>query len=55
MPQHRGDVRAVRQEWVSEWKSTVIEAKRRRGRGGVGSLWRGSWEGGYNLKCKRIK
>jgi hypothetical protein len=46
----------VRQEWVSGWRSTFIEAK---GLGekedGMEELWRGNQEGEYYLKCKQIK
>jgi hypothetical protein len=45
----------MKQEWVSGWRSTLIEAKVR-GQGiGIGELWRGNWEGGYHLKCKHVK
>ena len=45
----------MKQEWVSGWRSTLIEAKVR-GQGiGIGELWRGNWEGGYHLKCKQIR
>jgi hypothetical protein len=40
---------------MSRWRSTLIEAK---GRGKVeldGGFVKGNWEGGYHLKCKRIK
>jgi hypothetical protein len=37
----------VRWEWVTEWKTTPVEAKEKRERGdGMGILWRGNLEGG---------
>ena len=43
----------MRQEWVSVWGSTLIEAKGRRD--GMGLLWRGNWEREDHLKYNRIK
>ena len=47
------DARTVRQERMSGWRSTLIEAKWREEReDGRGGLWRGNREVGYHLKCK---
>jgi len=47
-----GDAKGVRQNWVSGWRSTLMDSNRR-GRGdGIGSLWRRNQEVGYHLKCK---
>jgi hypothetical protein len=52
----RGDARAMRQEWVSGWRSNLIEGKGRGKRGNrMGGLSRGNRERGYHLKCKWIK
>jgi hypothetical protein len=40
---------------VGKRRSTLKEAKERRKTcDGMGDLWRGKREGGYNLKCKHI-
>jgi hypothetical protein len=44
-----------RLKWVSGWKNTLIEEKRREMGDGMGDLWRGNLEGENHLKCKRIK
>ena len=36
-----GDAKVVRQEWVSDWRSTLIEAKWGQG-DGMRGLWRGN-------------
>jgi hypothetical protein len=50
----QGDTRVVRWEWVSRWRSTLIDTKGRKERGDAmgGGLWRVNQEGTYNLKCK---
>jgi hypothetical protein len=47
---YKGNARAMRQEWVRGWRSTLFEANER----GVviGSLWSDDQEGGQHLKCK---
>jgi hypothetical protein len=40
----KGDARGMRQEWVSGWKNTLLEAK--------GEVWKGDQEEGQHLKCK---
>jgi hypothetical protein len=53
----KGDARAVREEWVSGWRITLIEAKTRR------RVKEGEWDEGvcggvtgkYHLKCKQAK
>jgi len=47
----KGDVRGVKQEWVDEWESTILETKEQ----GMGwevngvEIWKGA-----TLKCKQI-
>jgi hypothetical protein len=40
----------VRWEWLSEWRSALIEAKKKGDR--TGRLRKGNGEGIYHLKCK---
>jgi hypothetical protein len=51
MTQCRGDARVVKQEWVTGWRSTLIEGKHRVEGYERERFWMCNQEGGYHLKC----